>query len=706
GRPAPRGDGGRVAIEPAAGVLNVRPWADGVFRLTLGVAPSDPHGILVDPKPSIEGGAAVADGAVVLSAGNAQLRIDVAELSLTLTRDDKPVLASADDGHFVRERRVPPFSKLGEKLAIALALQSGEPVYGLGEKWGGLNHRGQLIRSDNQDSLGPNAEISYKNCPFAWSPEGWGLFILSAAITEHGVGFAPWSHRSYIASIEEPVLDFFLIAGTDGADIIERYTGLTGRMPQIPLWSLGVWVSRAYYRTPDEMMDVARTLRKRDLPTDVICLDGRAWQNTDTRFEFVFDPSRFDDPKALCDAVHDLDMRLCVWEYPLVSMDGPMFADMEAKGWLLKDETGAAARYEFDREPFGKVLTQLPDSGLVDFTHPDAYAYWRDLHAELFKLGVDVTKPDFGEQVTDNMIAHDGSTGAQLHNVYALLYNRCVFEATEAAFGKGKALVFSRSGWAGSQRYPMQWAGDTQADWEGLAASLRGGQSWGMSGAPCYATDIGGFYGPQPSDELFVRWTQAAIFSSHMRFHGIGEREPFNFEPETEDMARRCMKLRYRLIPYIDAAIMEAEKTGLPVMRAMALAFPDDRACWAFEDQYMFGPDILVAPVLRAGGSVSYFLPSGRWWNLFTGEAVKGGRAITETASLGEVPVFVRDGVALALGPVVNHTGELGGQIVVDEIWRYGDGDEKPHLRSGEDGAGGMEIRRRFDDGLNPLSEE
>ncbi|MBL6929759.1 MAG: glycoside hydrolase family 31 protein [Rhodospirillales bacterium] len=668
-------DGAIVTIETAAGPLNLQPWADGVFRLTLGAAASDLYGILVAPTSSVEGSAVVADGQAVLRAGNAELRVDTGELSLTLARDGKDVLASADDGHFVRERRIPPFSKLGERLSVALALHSGEPVYGLGEKWGGLNHRGQFIRSDNQDSLGPNAEISYKNCPFAWSPEGWGMFILSAAVTEHGVGFAPWSQRSYIASIEQPVLDFFLIAGSGGADIIERYTGLTGRMPKIPLWSLGVWVSRAYYQTPDEMMDVARTLRERDLPTDVICLDGRAWQNTDTRFEFAFDPTRFNNPKGLCDDVHDLDMKLCVWEYPLVSVDGPLFADMESKGWLLKDETGAAARYEFDSEPFGKVLTQLPQSGLVDFTHPDAYAYWRELHTELFKLGVDVTKPDFGEQVTDNMIAHDGSTGAQLHNVYSLLYNRCVFEATEAAFGKGQALLFSRSGWAGSQRYPMQWAGDSQADWEGLAASLRGGQSWGMSGAPCYATDIGGFYGPQPSDELFIRWTQAGVFSSHMRFHGVGKREPFNFAPETEDIARRFMKLRYRLIPYIDAVIAQAEKTGLPVMRAMALAYPDDRASWAFEDQYMFGPDILVAPVLRPGGSVSYYLPSGRWWNFFSGEAVEGGRVTNETMPIGEIPVFVRDGAAIALGPEVSHTGELGGKIVIDEVLRYGDGE-------------------------------
>ncbi|MCG8510933.1 MAG: alpha-xylosidase, partial [Rhodospirillales bacterium] len=450
-------------------------------------------------------------------------------------------------------------------------------------------------------------------------------------------------------------------------------------------------------------LEAARIMREKDLPADTMCLDGRAWQDTQTRFAFEFDPSRFDDPEDFRKTLSDLDMRLCVWEYPMVSVEGPLFAELEKKGWLLKDGTGAAARYEFDREPFGEILTPLPESGLIDFTHPDAYAFWRDQHAALFKLGVDVIKPDFGEQVTDDMVAYDGSTGAQLHNVYALLYNRCVFEATEDAFGKGQALLFSRAGWAGSQRYPMQWGGDPQSDWEGLAGSLRGGQSWGMSGVPCFATDIGGFYGAQPSDELFIRWSQAAVFASHMRFHGVGKREPFAFGVEAEGIVRRFMNLRYRLLPYIDAVIAEAEKTGLPVMRPMALAHPDDVASWAFENQYMFGPDILIAPVLRPGGSVTYYLPPGRWWNFFSGEAIEGGRAITSTAPLEEIPVFVRDGAAIALGPAVRHTGELGGKIQVNEIWRYGDGDSPPLLRTEDDGAGCTVSNRQTGDGKNPL---
>ncbi len=241
-------------------------------------------------------------------------------------------------------------------------------------------------------------------------------------------------------------------------------------------------------------------------------------------------------------------------------------------GW----DTGAGHRARS-----ASVLTPLPESGIVDFTNPDAYAWWRDAHQPLFEDGVDVIKSDFGEQVPDDAVAFNGDDGGRLHNVYPLLYNRCVFEAT-ARFqppADGPPIVWSRSAWAGSQRYPLGWGGDPQSDWEGLAASIRGGLSWGMSGNPYHSSDIGGFYGSsQPSAELFVRWLQAAVFCSHMRLHGIGEREPWAFGAEAEGVVRKWLAMRYRLIPYLEQLIAQAIATGMPVMRAMPLAFPDKPA--------------------------------------------------------------------------------------------------------------------------------
>jgi alpha-D-xyloside xylohydrolase len=507
-----------------------------------------------------------------------------------------------------------------------------------------------------------NTERSYKNAPFCWSPRGWGVLVHTPARVVHGVGYPQWSHRSYALVVEDEALDLLFFAGDAPAAILDAYTRLTGRPSVPPLWSLGAWASRAYYRTPDEVLDAARELRRRRIPCDVITIDGRAWQDTKTRFAFEWDQDRWPDPAAVLAQLKALDFRVCVWEYPLVSVHHPLHAELASRGYLLTDDAGRPYRYEWDispaTSPFGSVLTPLPPSGLVDFTHPEAYAWWRDRHAEVFAAGVDVIKSDFGEQVPLDARAANGDTGARLHNVYPLLYNRCVFEAT-AKYGRGAPVVWGRAGWTGSQRYPVQWGGDPQADWGGLAASIRGGLSWGMTGVPCHGSDVGGFYGDQPDAELYLRWLAQAVFSPLLRFHGVGPREPWAFGPEAESIARRLIELRYRLIPYLAAVLDESARCGLPAMRAMPLAFPADRAARLFDTQYLLGPSLLVAPVIRPGGHVEVWLPDGTWWDLWSASRFEGPGAVEVVAPLDRIPVFGRDGHVLPLGRVVQHTGEI-----------------------------------------------
>ena len=372
----------------------------------------------------------------------------------------------------------------------------------------------------------------------------------------------------------------------------------------------------------------------------------------------------------MIDALKALDFRVCVWEYPLVSVNNPLFAEMAAKGWLLKDRrTGRAYEYDWAQEAFGPVLTPLPRSGLVDFTHPDAFAFWRDQHKALFDLGVDMIKADFGEQVEPDAVAHNGEHGLALHNVYALLYNRCVHEAGRL-YAKDGGFLFSRDGWIGSQRYPAQWGGDPQADWEGMVGNIRGGLSWGLTGAPFYATDVGGFYKDQRDADLFVRWTQAAVFSAHIRLHGIGPREPWSYGPQAEAAAMAALELRYRLLPYLHAAMEASARTGLPVQRPMVLAYPRDRAAWAFEDQFMFGPDLLVAPCYRPDGRVRVYLPPGEWRRFPTGEGFEGGRVHEVVLALDEYAAFVPAGREIPLGPAVKHTGALRGAWPIETVWR------------------------------------
>lgn len=657
-----------VAIDTTEGALQISVHSFGV-RLRFGDPQFGHYGMLVSEPVGEEVCVDNNTDDTVINGAGYTLIMQHNPLSFELLQGSQPVQRTGSDGHFVRQFRLPPFARTEQGWFVSLDLDASEPVYGLGEKWGRLDKRGQLLRSFNHDALGVNAEISYKNTPFAWSPRGWGAFVHTPAPVTHAVGFAPWSQRAYGILVEDSSMDLFLFAGENGADIIETYTNLTGRAPLPPLWSLGVILSKAYYQDPAELLATAREVRARNMPCDVITIDGRAWQDTDTRFTFDWDAKRYPDPAAVIAELKSMNFKICIWEYPLVSVEGPLFKTMSEKGWLLKSETtGESYRYQWDDSCFGDVLTALPDSGIVDFTHPDAYNFWLESHRPLFDLGIDMIKADFGEQIEADMVAHNGERGDVLHNVYSLLYNRCVYEAAER-YCKTGPFLFSRASWTGCQRYPAQWGGDPQADWGGLAASLRGGLSWGMSGAPFYATDVGGFYADQRDAELYVRWAQAAVFSAHIRLHGIGQREPWSYGEEAEAAVNEALNLRYQLLPYLYHSMETSTTTGLPVQRAMALAFPEERATWAFEEQYMFGDRILVVPCLQAGGQVEFYLPSGSWCCFPSGEVLPGGASYTRTLALNEMAVFVRAGETIPLGPAVNNTEELAGLIAIEEYW-------------------------------------
>ena len=664
-------------------ILEVACYGPGVFRMRMGPRTQPDYGIVVGRSKACD--TQNVDGVWRFAAGDSVLEITSAPLAFRLLWKGAAIFGSISDQHFRGFSRLPSFGRLrqGGLWAAAFALASGEPVYGLGEKFGSLDKRGQLIHSQVEDALGVNTGLSYKNTPFAWGPGNgkgaWGTFVNTPGMVTHGVGHPDWSHRSYAVLVEDEALDLFLFAGDVPAAILDAYAELTGRAPAVPRWSLGLWVSRAYYKTPQEAAVVATELRERRIPADVITLDGRAAWKVETRFDFKWDPDRFPDPAEALAAIKDRDFRLCVWEYPYVSLHSPLFRELAARGYLLTTQEGDPYVFAWDTtpgtSPFGDVLTPLPESGIVDFTNPAAFEWWRDAHEPLFKDGVDVIKSDFGEHVPDDAVAFNGDTGRRLHNVYPLLYNRCVFEATEkfAPVANRPALVWSRAAWAGSQRYPMGWGGDPQSDWEGLAASIRGGLSWGMSGNPYHSSDIGGFYGSdQPSAELFVRWLQATVFSSHIRLHGIGEREPWAFGQETEAVARKWLSFRYRLIPYLERVISESIGKGLPVMRAMPLAFPGNTLLRRYETQFMCGDTLLVAPIVGPGGAVDIALPPGNWYDLNSRRRFPGRQVLRYKAKLDQFPVFGREGCALPLGRAVQHTGEIDAGAPLERLWVFG----------------------------------
>jgi len=665
-------------------ILEVACFGPGVFRLRAGPNTKADYGLVIARAERCDV-AHPAANTWSFTADSAQLELTGDPLKLRLLLDGQPLLTSLTDEDFGGRTRLPVIgrTRLGEQWIAAFALASGEPVYGLGEKFGPLNKRGQLVHSQVEDALGVNTGLSYKSVPFCWSPGhgkgAWGLFVHTPGRVTHGVGHPAWSHRSYGIVVDDEALDLFLIAGKDPAQVIERYTGLTGHAPDVPLWGLGLWVSKAYYQTPEAAIAVAEQLRRRRIPCDVLALDARAAWNVQTRFDFQWDSTRYPDPAAALAKIKQQALKICVWEYPYVSAYSPLFPALEAKGYLLTTQTGEAYVLSWDTatetSPSGEVLAPLSESGIVDFTNPAAHTWWCDAHESLFKVGVDVINSDFGEHVPDDAVAFNGDQGSRLHNVYPLLYNRCVYEATKK-FGReedGPPLVLGRAGWTGSQRYPIQRGGDAQSDWEGLAASIRGALSYGMSGVPYHGSDIGGFYGSvPPSPELYLRWLQMAVFSSLMRLHGIGAREPWAFGDDVERIARQWIEFRYRLLPYLRSVIGEASARGLPVMRAMPLAFPTTALTRNYETQFMCGDALLVAPIIAPGGEVEVALPSGAWYDLATRQRLAGRQVIRYRAPLDRFPVFGREGYALPLGPVVQHTGEIDVSRPLNALWVFG----------------------------------
>jgi alpha-D-xyloside xylohydrolase len=665
------------------GLLDIYYFRPGVIRFHFQVDETVDYGLLIGEPQEVSCDIQSLENRVILTAGRIDCNITLSPFSFQIMKDGCVLIESIDDCSMEGPTRFYAFAANEEAVwQVSMALKSSEPVYGLGEKFGRLNHRGELITNWNFDALGINAERSYKNNPFAWSPRGWGVFIHTPGRVKHAVGYSPWSHRSYVLQVEDTNLDFFLFTQPTPAEIIDEYTNLTGKSPALPEWSYGIWLARAFYTTADDLLNAVKGMRDRHIPLDVIVLDGRAWHKPNTRFDFSWDPDRYPDPAGFIQQLRDLNVRLCLWEYPYISIRNPLFAELANRGFLLKTTQGSPYIHTWLPEPISCMLPQLSPSGIIDLTNPEAYEWYRDQHKPLFEIGVAVMKTDFGESIPEHVRAYNGDSGKRLHNVYALLYNRCVYEATQR-YGNGEALVWGRAGWTGSQRFPMGWGGDPQSDWEGLAASIRGALSWGMSGVPFYAHDIGGWYGTLKDPELFVRWTQAGVLSSHTRFHGIGPREPWIFGTEIEKIIKKWVDFRYRLIPYLRLCEQEASQTGLPVMRAMPLAFPDDKAAWAFEEQYMLGPSVLVAPIIQPGGSVEVYLPNGNWYDLNTGEALTGGKVILyEGVPLDKCPIFGREGGWMNLGPIVQHTGQLEDENREQEVWVFGKPDPSIGLQS------------------------
>ncbi len=519
-----------------------------------------------------------------------------------------------------------------------LVLGVGDLVYGLGERFGPVVKNGQRVDIWNADG-GTSSEQAYKNVPFFLTNAGYGVFVNHPEQVSFEVGSEAVSRVQF--SVPGQGLDYFIIHGPSPKEILSRYTALTGRPPQVPAWSYGLWLTTSFTTSYDEatVTSFVDGMAERGIPLSVFHFDC-FWMREFHWCDFVWDPATFPDPPGMLARLHERGLRVCVWINPYIAQRSELFDEGRRLGYLVRRPDGSV--WQWDLWQAGM--------GLVDFTNPDATAWFQAKLATLLDMGVDCFKTDFGERIPTDVAWFDGSDPAGMHNYYTQLYNEAVFEVLRERRGEGEAVLFARSATAGGQQFPVHWGGDCDSSWESMAETLRGGLSLAYSGFGYWSHDIGGFEGT-PDVGVFKRWLTFGLLSSHSRLHGSGSyRVPWAFDDEAVEITRRFTRLKARLMPYLLEQARAVTAEGWPLLRPMLLEFPDDPAVEHLDRQYLLGSSLLVAPVFNAEGTVRFYVPAGPWTNLLTGERLVGPRWVTQTHGFDTLPLLVRPDSVLPLG--------------------------------------------------------
>ncbi len=525
-------------------------------------------------------------------------------------------------------------------LSVQHSLGVGENVYGLGERFTAFVRNGQSVDIWNEDG-GTSSEQAYKNVPFYivhGSGAAYGVFVNHTGRVSLEV--ASESVERVQFSVGAEAVEYLVILGPTPKDVLARYTALTGRPVVPPAWSFGLWLSTSFVTDYDE--DTVQTfiseMQRLDIPLSVFHFDC-FWMREFRWCDFQWDPRVFPDPQAMLQRLKAQGLRISLWINPYIAQASPLFDEAKRAGYLLRRADGSV--WQWDLWQAGNAI--------VDFTNPAAREWFVSKLRPLLEMGVDCFKTDFGERIPVDAVYHDGSDPEQMHNLYTQLYNRTVFDLLTEVRGED-AVVFARSATVGGQTMPVHWGGDNTSTFESMAESLRGGLSLGLGGFGFWSHDIGGFEG-NPDPAVFKRWVPFGLLSSHSRLHGNESvRVPWAFDDEAVDVTRRFVKLKASLMPYLFGVAHEAASSGVPMMRAMLLEFPEDRTCLHLDQQYMLGSNLLVAPVFNAEGDVQFYLPAGRWTALLTGEVRVGPAWFTEQHGFDSLPLYVRQQTVLPMG--------------------------------------------------------
>lgn len=578
----------------------------------------EPSYFVIDPK-DVKLKADSNDTRVKIKSGEAELFIDKKDFKMTLMLGKKTVAVSSGlayieggDKNYMREQ---------------LDLRVGEHVYGLGERFGALVKNGQSVDIENKDG-GTFTEQAYKNIPFYVTDKDLGVFVDHSETVSFEVGSENVSKVQF--SVEGEALTYYMFAGRDMKDVLLKYTKLTGRAPAVPEWSYGLWLSTSFTTDYDEktVLSFVDGMKERGIDLKVFHFDC-FWMKDSHWCNFKWDEKMFPDPKGLLTKLHERGLKVCVWINPYIAQESELFDEGVEKGYFLKRKDGSV--WQWDLWQAGMAI--------VDFTNKDARKWYQEKLKVLLDMGVDCFKTDFGERIpTEDVIWADGKDPKRMHNFYTYLYNETVFELLKEVKGEGEAIVFSRSATAGCQKFPVHWGGDCKSDYVSMEQTIRGGLSLMMSGFSYWSHDIGGFEDKSTAD-VYKRWAAFGLMSSHSRLHGSSSyRVPWNYDDEASEVVKFYTELKSQLVPYLT----EEAKTGLPLMRPMALEFQNDPACAYLDHQYMLGSKILIAPVFDEDGKVTYYLPKGKWRDIYTGDVkeLSEGKFYTETRGYMEMPIY------------------------------------------------------------------
>lgn len=646
--------------------LRIEPWGRDSLRVRASVGPCLGDGIysVLLEQPTITPEIEIAEERAVIRNGEI-----AAELYLTQSGISQPPVVhlrffNASNGSELLAEEPPHFvwpparyyRAIGGDLfhiEARFKAYNGERFYGLGQhQHGRLDQKGCVV-----DLVQRNTEVSI---PFLLSSRGYGFLWHNPSIGRVELG---WTGTRWVAEAA-PQLDYWITAGETPSCILARYFDVTGHPPLMPMWATGFWQSKLRYQTQEELLGVAREYKRRGLPLAVIVVDYFHWT---LQGDWQFDPVCWPDPAAMVQELEQMGVKLMVSIWPTVNALSPNFDIMMRRGLLVRTERGVPAHMAFfDTRPEGRIYVHYYDA-----THPEARRFvWEQVRDHYYRCGIkvwwlDACEPEMYPLDSDNLRYHLGN-GAAVGNLYPLLHAKGFYEGMQAE-GDQEIVLLCRSAWAGSQRYGAAvWSGDIPSTFEALQAQVRAGLNMALSGIPWWTTDIGGFHGGDVNSayfrELIVRWFQYGAFCPLFRLHGHrqpatgmsgGPNEVWSFGDEAYTIIRDLLFLRERIRPYIMAQMRTAHEQGIPPMRPLFFDFPDDKMCPGVEDEFMFGPDLLVAPVLVEGARTrEVYLPDGAVWeDAWTGARIKGGQWLAAPAPLDRIPLYLKDGAHIPIRP-------------------------------------------------------